>query len=389
MPRVLIVRGHFVNPWELGPWSVLPDEYEVSYLLTGANRFDLPDPGLKALRVRTVRDVLPTGALGDMATRLIGDRYLKCDDAFAWADIVHAEELSFWFAAQAATQKRRHRFRLVQTVWETLPLLETYRNPKARSYRREVLANTDLFLPTTERAREALALEGVADERIRVCPPGIDTGRFTRAVTEEGPREHVIVSPGRLVWEKGHQDVMRAIAALTRGLIGRASRKASPISLVIVGSGPEKKRLQAYAEELGIGKMVAFRAVQYDQMPMVFAGASGMVLASLPWAGAAYQPFDVPRAFWEEQFGMVLAEAMASGLDIVATNSGAIPEVLAGTGAQLVAPGDWMGIARALAQRPLSREPGRRVEYPLETVERYSIEAAAQRLANAYTSLSS
>ena len=74
-------------------------------------------------------------------------------------------------------------------------------------------------------------------------------------------------------------------------------------------------------------------------------GLSGIVLASLPWAGAAYHLFDVPRAFWEEQFGMVLAEAMAAGLDIVTTTSGAIPEVLAGTDARLVAPGDWMGIS--------------------------------------------
>jgi glycosyltransferase involved in cell wall biosynthesis len=108
-----------------------------------------------------------------------------------------------------------------------------------------------------------------------------------------------------------------------------------------------------------------------------------MVLASLPNARAQIHPFDVPRAFWEEQFGMVLAEAMAAGLDILAAQSGAIPEVLDGQGT-LFAPGDWPALARRLAEGPLARAPGQRVPYPSELVSRYSTGAMADRLAVAY-----
>src|SRR6185312_6493274 len=109
---------------------------------------------------------------------------------------------------------------------------------------------------------------------------------------------------------------------------------------------------------------------------------SAMVLASQSSASASLHPFDVPRAFWEEQFGMVLAEALASGLAIVTTTNGAIPEVLAGAPAvDLVAPGDWLGMAQALALGPLSRPAGTRVSYPTELVQRYSTTAAAERLA--------
>lgn len=83
---------------------------------------------------------------------------------------------------------------------------------------------------------------------------------------------------------------------------------------------------------------------------------------------------------------MVLAEAMAAGLDIVASESGAIPEVLAGQGT-LFAPGDWPRLARLLAEGPLSRAPGDRVAYPSELVHRYSTDAMAQRLADAYDRL--
>jgi glycosyltransferase involved in cell wall biosynthesis len=107
-------------------------------------------------------------------------------------------------------------------------------------------------------------------------------------------------------------------------------------------------------------------------MPDVYASASVVVLASLA------------LPIWEEQFGMVLAEALAAGAPIVAASSGAIPEVLAGSGALLVPPGDWPGLARALADGPLGRPPGERGAHDETLVRRYSYEAAAERLGAAY-----
>lgn len=386
MPSILIVRGHLVTPWELRPWLELPERYEVSYLLTRSNGFALPD-GLEPVRVRALRDILPGGPVGEVLTGLSGDRYLSAEQAFARADIVHGAELSFWFAAEAARRRQRHDFRLVQTVWETLPMLAAYRNRHAKRFRDQVLAETDLFLPTTERAALTLELEGVARPRMTVCPPGIDTNRFANASGAPPPGQHMIVSPGRLVWEKGHQDVLRALALLHRGIVRTPSGDLVQPRLMIIGAGPEKKRLLAHAADLGLSAVVEIRAVPYDEMPTVFAGASAMVLASQPAAMAYFHPFDVPHAFWEEQFGLVLAEAMAARLAIVSTTSGAIPEVVAGADVDLVAPGDYSAIAHALAAGPLSRAPGERVSYPAEVVERYSTGAAARRLTDVYDRL--
>ena len=89
------------------------------------------------------------------------------DDALRGADIVHAAELGYWFSAQAARLRRRELgFRLALTVWETLPFADAYRNVRTRRYRRDTLAAADLYLPTTERARDALLLEGAPAERI-------------------------------------------------------------------------------------------------------------------------------------------------------------------------------------------------------------------------------
>lgn len=384
--NVVIVRGHQATPWELRPWERLPDRYSVAYLASESNMFDATSLELERIPVRTRRDRLPGGRVFDIASSMLGERYVDLERALAGADVVHAEELSYWFAAEAARHRDRLGYRLVQTVWETLPMLDAYRNREARGNRQLVLDNTDLFLPATERARDALLLEGVGEDRIELCPPGIDTQRFAAApAPDPPPAEHVILSPGRLVWEKGHHDVLRALAALRRGLVD--SPAAAPPRALFVGSGPERERLAEHARELGLGDAVEFASVPYDEMPGVFARASCMVLASLPHAGCELPPMSSRyRCFWEEQFGMVIAEAMAAGLPIMAARSGAIPEVT-GAGARLFDPGDWMGLARALADGPLARPPAARVEHDSELVRRYSTDAAGERLAAAYARL--
>ena len=145
--------------------------------------------------------------------------------------------------------------------------------------------------------------------------------------------------------------------------------------VLIVGVGPEEARLRGVVKDLALDDVVELRGwVPYDELPRVYAQASCLVLASLP----------VP--FWEEQFGMVLAEAMAAHVPIVAAASGAIPEVVGGSGT-LFAPGDWQGLATTLADGPLAGAPGARRAPEPERLERFSSGAAAARLRDAYDEL--
>jgi len=374
-PRVLLIRGHQTNSWHLRPWRYLTDRYEIVVAQTRRTWFDTSSLGLATLQAPALRDLLPPGRIGHELARIPGDRYLRPRRLFRGFDIVHSQDLGFWYSMQAAKYRRELGHKLVLTVWETIPFIDAYRNIRTRPYRRRVLAETDLFLPTTERARAALLLEGADPERIELCPPGVDdeflrAGAGSSASTGDSGGQHLILSAGRLVWEKGHQDVLRAVAAIKRGLVEH--RLAQPPRVLVVGRGPEEKRLQRYAGELGIAELVEIRQeVPYAEMPALYRRASCLVLASLPiWS-------------WEEQFGMVMAEAASVGLAIAAARSGAIPEV-APRGALLFDPGDWLTLAQLLVQGPLSREPGARVSYPREQVDRYSGRAFAERLDRAY-----
>jgi glycosyltransferase involved in cell wall biosynthesis len=373
LPRVVLLRGYSANPWDLRPWQQLEERFEISCLVTGRNDHETRGLGVPAVPVRAFRDLLPRGRASNAAAYAAGDRYLGLPERLRGADIVHSADLGTWFSAQAAGLKAQLGFRLALTVWETIPFREAYRWPRERRYRRAALAAADRFVAASERARECLLLEGVAPERIVVSPPGIDPHHFAPSDGGAPPTgDPVVLSAGRLVWEKGHQDVIRAVAALRGGLVDAGAR-ARRVRLEIVGSGPEGDRLRRYADELGVGTAVTLRGgVAYDAMPAVYAAASCLVLASLQRPG------------WEEQFGMVLAEALAAGVPTVASTSGAIPEVAGKTAASFT-PGDWMGLARQLAevieapQPHVVRDPAR--------VERYSSEAAAARIGAIYDEL--
>jgi glycosyltransferase involved in cell wall biosynthesis len=369
--RVVVLRGTAANPWDLRPWEDLDGEFDVRVVVPPNNGFDTSGVHLRQIAVRTAGGRLErAGVPGRLALKAVGERYVGLRSALEGADIVHAAELGTWYAAQAAALRSRLGFRLALTVWETLPFADAYRNIRTRPYRRRVLSATDLFLPVTERARDALLLEGAPADRQRVCPPGIDVERFAAARTARPPADgrHLVLSVGRLVWEKGHQDLLRAVALLR--LRGR-----DDVRVLIVGVGSEEDRLRGVIRDLGLEDRVELRGwVPHDQLTDVYAGASCLVLGSMPvWS-------------WEEQFGMVLVEAMAAHLPVLAAASGAIPEVVGESGT-LFGAGDWVGLADALERGPLAGAPGTRRAPDPARLARFSAPAAADRLREAYAEL--
>ena len=145
-PRVVILRGHQANAWELAPWQepAIEQRFDVRYLRTRRGWFDSSRLHLQSERAMTIRDLLPPGAAGDLAARIPGDRYLRLAPHLRGASIVHSKELGYWYSMQAARLKRRLGFKLALTVWETLPFLGAYRNVRTRPYRELVLAETEL-----------------------------------------------------------------------------------------------------------------------------------------------------------------------------------------------------------------------------------------------------
>ena len=184
--------------------------------------------------------------------------------------------------------------------------------------------------------RHAAALSVCNSEAGRICerkgfpgaatliPLGVDTQRFSPG--PEGPAGEVPVIGyvGRLEPHKGVHVLLEAVARLDRA------------TLRVAGAGPEEEALRARVAELRIGDRVELvGSVGQDQLPDFYRGLDVLAVPSLPTPA------------WLEQFGRVVVEAMASGVPVVASDTGALPDVV-GVAGLLVPPGDPEALATAL-----------------------------------------
>lgn len=158
-------------------------------------------------------------------------------------------------------------------------------------------------------------------------PNVIDIDEIRRRADEAAmlPSAPFIVSSARLdEGQKDHRTLLRAYA-LAR------SRGAAVGDLVLLGDGPDRGALAALAAELDIARFTRF--LGFCANPFPYVRAAQMLILSSRYEG----------------FGMVLAEAMALGTPVIATDCPTGPRDLLGDGAGLlVAPGDVESMASAI-----------------------------------------
>jgi len=147
-----------------------------------------------------------------------------------------------------------------------------------------------------------------------------------------GPSDFCFGMVARLVEQKGHRYLLDAF--------GRLCEELSNVHLVLVGSGPLRLDLEGRVEELGLTSSVTFTGYRWD-VPSLLQRFDAFVHPSL-WEG----------------FGMVFLEAMAARLPVIATQVGAIPEIVVdGETGWLCPPKSPGPLASAMAR--LVREPRR------------------------------
>jgi glycogen(starch) synthase len=244
-----------------------------------------------------------------------------------------------------------------------LPFLNVRGVPVIVSLRGSDVPGYDPYNTSMQRAHRMLApltrwIWRRADRVVAVCEslgrltaetvPGLDYSVVSNGVDLKlfHPREHSAPVQGRirclavarLVERKGLGELLRAFAMLQPG----------QYELEIVGKGPDEQVLRDLADRLGIAEEVRFTG-------------------SLDRAGVAQRYreadlFTLPSS--AEAFGNVFAEALASGLPIVGSNVGGIPELVEhGVNGLLVTPGNPRALAQAI--RYLAEDPELRSEMGL------------------------
>jgi glycosyltransferase involved in cell wall biosynthesis len=238
------------------------------------------------------------------------------------------------------------------------------------------LRAAELVITVSRAFAAGLVRAGVAAERIIVLHNSVDAERFARLSTEAARHirarinirddEVVLLSVGRLSREKGHEDLIRAFDRLRR------SRPELKARLLIVGQGPELRRLERLVDSFGMARLVTFTGHVPDPEPY-YAMADVFILPSRSEGS--------PNA---------LLEAMAAAIPVIATRVGGVPEIVSdGSSALLVPPGDPEAMAKAIVRaleddQLTSRLTSRAKELVLA---RHSIRARVAALTEIYGSL--
>ena len=289
-------------------------------------------------------------------------------------DVVHAHD---WLVAHAATTLKHHlRVPLVATLHAT----EAGRHqgwlpgPLNRS-----IHSVEWWL--TYEARRVIACSGymrwevtrlfdLPPDKVDVVPNGVDprpwqvrpeqVAAARRRCAGDGP---LIAFAGRLVYEKGVQDLLAALPRLRRRHPG--------LRLVVAGRGPSADELRDQARRLRLGRAVTFAGFVPDaELAALVAAADCAVVPS------RYEPF-----------GLVALEAAAAGTPVVASGAGGLPEFVRSGRTGLAFPaGDPAALADAvsalLADQVLARRLARQARAVLR--REHSWAGVAERTADVY-----
>ncbi len=277
--------------------------HEVRILTLSQTRSSWEEDGITHLGSIPVGLIYPGARL---RTSLAG-RFIR--EIVAWGpDVVHSQcEFSTFFLARRIAEELD--VPLVHTYHTVYEDYTHYFSPSVRLGKmaaallsRWVAAQTDCMIVPTGKVKTLLEGYGVR-QPIEVVPSGIDLRRFSRRLTPQEKADarrglaipqgwQVLVYVGRLAEEKNIDELLRS----------RAEMGQAPLTLLIVGDGPDRVRLEEEAQNLGL------RAPQ-----VIFAGMVPSEQVSR-W----YQLGDLfVSASTSETQGLTYVEALAAGVPTV------------------------------------------------------------------------
>jgi len=253
---------------------------------------------------------------------------LALQSAASRADLVHVLASSGWswhlFAAPAVWISRAN----------GVPVIVNYRGGGAGSFlarqvgwvKPTLKRSTALVVPS-EFLREVFARFGLS---ARVVPNVIDADRFAPRATDSRSA-HAMESGPRVLIARNLESVYDVATGLRAF---QQVREALPgARLVVAGTGPERDRLGALANELGLGASVRFVGrIGNEDMPAFYREADVVLNPSLA-----------------DNMPISILEALASGVPVVTTNVGGIPFLVRhDETAQMIPPGDPATMAAAI-----------------------------------------
>ena len=246
-------------------------------------------------------------------------------------DLVHAHFITKYGFHLPDDRKRP----TLVTAWGDDILILPPQSRLIRHFTRRVLERVDRIHAVSEHLRQRIMADyGIAPEKIRHVPFGIDTASFSPDHRDYGRRDPVVIFSNR-----GFFPVYDS-ATLVDGF-ARAHAVEPTTRLLLKGDGPEEQATRAHVSSLGLDGDITFEGrTGYEQVPEDLRRADIFVSTAT-----------------SDGTPVSLLEAMSSGLPCIATAVGGVPEwVQDGENGLLIPPRDPGALADRILR--LCRDPG-------------------------------
>lgn len=289
-------------------------------------------------------------------------------------DLVHAWEEPYILAGYQIAHALKHSsarfcFRTAQSYIKSYP-------PPFAYFERSVLSRAQGWIAGAGLVYEAMVKKGFPKEKGRVLNLAVDVSEFRplSPVERGAVLEELRLSPpvvgfvGRLTKAKGLDVLMQAMEQIGA---------ARPWSLLLLGSGEYRNKVQAWAERQGWSDRVRIMLAKHAEVPRYLGCMDLMVAPSRTMKN------------WKEQFGRMVIEAFACGVPVIGSDSGEIPHVI-GPAGRVIPESDVAAWAQAIARlldRPEERDALRNCG--LARAAQYSTTTIAEQYRQYYRWLSS
>jgi colanic acid/amylovoran biosynthesis glycosyltransferase len=220
-------------------------------------------------------------------------------------DVLETHELYNLYSGQAARAARKRKIPLICNVWTSFSKHPAYFLPPYSWSAGLVRKQAAFFIAKSQRAGQGLKELGIPQQKIKIIYPGVNLKRFFPAREKKKKNKLRVLFVGRLKPAKGVEILLQ--------IWPRIWGKKPGTELWLVGQGP------LFSQAKKTRGVKVFGRLSHLEIPKLYRRADIFVSPSLDryWG---------PILLGEEFFSYSLMEALASGLPIIASRCGGIPE---------------------------------------------------------------
>jgi D-inositol-3-phosphate glycosyltransferase len=381
MPKICLVT-HFFPPHMGGIEKVSYEQskrltkagYQISVLtskMKGRNEY--PAKGIRVFHYSTIN---LAERIGVPYPILSIDAYKKFTKVIRKCDLVHAHGHVYMSSYLAGKVARKHKKPFILTQHNTFidyqSWLNTIEHLNDLTIGKAVLKDADRIIVVSKKTRDYVRRLGANKAKTSVIYNGVDVNYFHPANKGESRKKlglpdnrQIILSVRRLVYKNGVDTLIESVASVVRN---------HPDTLfVVAGKGPSRKLIEGRIKELGIEDNIKLTGFVPDKLlPIYYDAADYFILPSASGEGLP----------------LVLLEAMACGLPVIATKVGGTPEIIQHmNNGILVPPRNPEAMAETMSKLLSKEELGHTIgeEARKVIVDKFSWENNLRQLHNIYS----